>query len=202
MTDTKTSTRKYIILRDADDREAFFDDMTNALVCVDYFHHETHEGDAFTCDITDETMADNATLVLAFKTPAGTQRCHMFAEFKSALGSHMDFLEGPTWTNQTGTQQPIFNRHRGSAKVSVLLEDQSSAAFTATNNLIANPTGLAGGTIFHDLWSFAARAAASEREDNEWILKPDTQYAFRLTSDNANNKGQLILSWYRHTDSN
>ncbi len=166
-------------------------------------HYEVHEGDAFVASTTDITLADEATVVLAFKTMAGIKRAHMISQFITLTGGHLDILEAPTWTAETGSLVVIYNRKREvSMGSSVLLENSGQAAFTATDNLILDPTGLTGGTIIHQLYGFGEKKSfsAEGRDIAEILLKPDTQYAIRFVSDAAANKAHLELNWYEHTD--
>lgn len=194
-----------VLIQDPNDSErvASFDTMFKTLLFLDVPHFEVHEGHAFISDAVDTSMADTATLILAFKTPAGTKRAHMVIEFTTLVGGHLDIIEGPTWDNQSGTKNPIYNRFREAAMTSsVLLEDQAQPGFVASDNVILNPTNVAGGTVLHDLYGFGKKEKfpSDSRDVSEWILKPDTQYAIRFTADGGSNKGQVILNWYEHTD--
>ena len=175
------------------------DSLSEAMTMVNAEHHEIHEGVSFITDIVDESMANSDTLTLAFKTPTGTKAAHLIVDFATLAGGHVDLIEGPTWDNQTGTKSPIYNRKRETSMTSsILLEDQAQASFIASDNVILNPTNLVSGTIIHDLWGFGAKEkfGAVGRDVEEFILKPDTQYAVRFTSDSGSNKGHLILNWY------
>ena len=180
------------------------DDISDALIVVDYAHHEAHEGDAFETSAVDESMGDGDTVILAFKTMSAPKRMHMIMEFATLVGGHIDIIEGPTWDNQTGTLNPIYNRKReaemGSSGV---LEDQGQASFIASDNMILDPTTFAGGTAIHTHFVFGARGSpASARGVHEWLLKPDTQYGIRLTADGAANAAHMRVEWYEHSDSN
>ena len=177
------------------------DAATAALACITYEHHEIHNGDSFVTDTVDADMGNGATLILAFRTPNTAKWSHMIVGFGSKAAAHLDVIEGPTWNNQSGAQNPIYNRDRNSATSSTLLEDQSGPAFSATDNVILNPTGLAGGTIIHDLYTWSdKKVTTKDRDQAEIILDQDTQYAIRLTADAATNAGQVILNWYEHTN--
>ncbi len=183
--------------------QTLFDALTNALVSIEYGHHEAHEGHSFISDVVNIAMADEETLVLAFKTPIGTKRVHMLIDFATLAGGHVDIIEGPTWDSESGSLHSIYNRKREASMInSDLLEDSGQPTFTATNNLILNPTNLAGGIIPHDLYGFGKKEKfpAQGRDTNELILKPDTQYDIKFISDAGSNKGHLILNWYEHID--
>lgn len=195
-----------VVQQDPDDaaRQGRFDPLYAIPVGIDIAHHKIHVGNSFTCQIVVASgMAIAATSVLAFKTPVGINQPHLLIQFITLTGGHVELLEAPTWDNQSGAQQPIFNRKReGSMASSTLLEDQAQAGFAASDNLNANPTTLAGGTAIQTLYAFGLknRFPGSGREVDEVILKPDTQYAVRFTSDAATNAVQMILNWYENTD--
>ena len=186
---------------------ANLDGVTNAIKTITYPHHAIHDGRGFLADTVDETLDDNATIILAFKTMAGTKRAHMLFEFTTLVGGDLRVWEGPTWTAETGTLITIKNRKRlASMTSSGLLENQAQAAFTASDALILNPTGLntAAATSLPHLYAWGKKeklAGGTTRDGNEWVLKPDTQYAVVFTADGGSNKAQVILDWYEHTDS-
>lgn len=175
------------------------DPLAGAQVVISTPHHEVHEQCAFICDVVDTSMGLNDTLILAWKTMSAPKYMHFIMRFASKAAAHIELLEGPTWDNQSGAQIPIFNRARFGIKTSVVLEDQSSGGFTATENMNANPTTLAGGTVVHDFYDWSDhKTTAKDRDSDEIILKADTQYAVVLTADAAVNAGQLLLTWYEH----
>lgn len=190
-------------------RTTAMDEMTGTLVVIDSPHHEVHEGDSFFTEAVDLTLANAETLIIAFKTSAGTERVHLTGEFTTLLGGNVQVWENPTWTTNTGTLAPIYNRRReATMESSTLLEDWTATpAFTATDNVLVNVTGLNTGaaTPLHHFYAFAAQGRGSSggaRDSHELILKPDTQYAIVFTSSGANNQAQMILNWYEHIDSN
>ena len=179
------------------------DRMTGVQMAITYPHHEIHGGSSFFTVVTNESMADNDTLVIAFKTPAGTKRMHMVWSASTLVGCHMDMLEGPSWTQGTGTAVAIMNRYRqASPDSSMLLEDKNQATFTASDEIIQDPTSLSGGSASLPVYIFGdKKTTGGEGGDrDEWIMKPDSTIAIRMTADGGSNKGQIILSWYEHTD--
>ena len=180
------------------------DAATSSLQAILYAHHEIHAGSSFASQAVDLTMSNTDTLVLAWKTPDTTKWGHFTMEFITNGDAHIELLEGPTWNNQSGSLNPIYNRNRNSANSSVFLEDSGQAAFTATDNLILNPTGLAGGTAVDAKYTFGEKekVQGGGRGRQEWVLKQNTQYAAVVTSDTDNNKCQNILNWYEHTNHN
>ena len=180
------------------ERDALFD----IPVAIDVAHHEVHEGDAFRCSIVDVTLASAAAMALAFKTPAGTKHVHIVMEFITLTGGHVELLRAPTWVAQTGSAEAISNHFDGAGS-SAILENEGQAGFVASDNMIGNPTTLAGGTVILTKYAFGQKNffPGAGREVQETVLAADTQYAFRFTSDAASNKAFMALDWYEHTDS-
>ena len=150
-------------------------------------------------------MATTETLILAFKTPTGTKRAHLTVAFATLVGGFLEVIEGPTWDTNTGTETVIFNRLReASMKSSILLEDKTDTPnFTATDNVLANPTTFAGGTAIRTIYAFGSqnRLAAGARDIEEIPLKPDTAYGVKFTAVGNSNKAQVFMDWYEETDS-
>lgn len=166
-------------------------------------HAHIHEGMAYEVCGVNLNMASAATLILAFKTPSAPARLHFVVEFTSLVKSHIELLEGPTWTQGTGTQVAIHNRRRDtSMRSSGVLEDQGQASFIASDTAILDPTITDDGAVIDTLYAFAIknRSTGQGRDRTEWDLEPDTLYAVRLTSDDNSGAGQLILNWYEHDD--
>lgn len=179
--------------------DAVLVDTSGALVALDSDHYHIHEGNAFETNAVDLNLGSAATLILAFKTPPVT-KMHFRIRYGSLTVAHVDLQEDATWTAETGSLAPIYNRNRaGTPGSSAVLENQSTAGFTATDNVVLNPTGFSAGTAVNTLYAFAARTSAGEGgSESIWILEEDTQYAVVLTSDAANNKAQLTLTWYEN----
>lgn len=198
-----TELRK-LVLSDPNDatRLAEFDTLFSVPIVIDVGHHEVHEGDAFITDVTDVTMGDNDTLMLAFKTMAGTKRAHMVVEFTTLVGGLLEIIEAPTWDVSTGAQNPIYNRKRLGSMTSSGLLESTTGSYVANNNVISNPTNFAGGTVIHEIIAFGAKNffSGAGRDVAEFILKPETLYAYRFTAEGASNMAQIVLNWYEHTD--
>jgi len=182
------------------------DTMTGAAVAINYTHHEVHGGSSFVTDFVDSSMANDETIILAFKTPAGDKRLHLFVEYTSLVGGELQLWEGPTWTAQTGGEEPIVNRNRkGTPASSVVLANQAQAGFVAADVVNRNPTGLStvAAVSLHHFYSWGIKnrvGAGAARDLEEMILKADTTYAAVFTAEGGSNTGQVILNWYEHTD--
>lgn len=160
--------------------EVRLDAMTNVLPAISYPHYAVHEGRSFISDYVDETMNDNDTLALVFKTPTGTKRVHLIAEFTTLVGGDLRIWEGVTWNTNTGTFIPILNRKREAVMdSSILLEDKTATpAWSATDQILLNPTNLAtgGATSIHHFYAWGKKEkiqAGGARDIFEFIFEAE-----------------------------
>lgn len=178
--------------------------MGGRLTVLSSAEYEAHEGHAFTFGIVDEDMDNGATLNVAFKTCLpGYGQAHFYAAFSTLVGGSLAIMEAPTWTTNTGTATAFYNRRRDVVPIrSMFREDKTATpAFTATNKVLVNVTGLAGGTTVWKRYAWGERGkveAGDYRADNEVLLRCDTQYVVLFTAIGASNKGQIILNWLEH----
>lgn len=189
------------------EKSPLIDGFTGAKARISMAHLHIHKKESFVFDYADENLGDNDTMILAFKTPVGTKRVHFFPEYSTLVGGDLRIYEDSYWTPGSGSAVSVVNRFReDSPTASVILENVTSAsAFTATNKLIVNPTGIdnsAASTIQRSYaWGKKEKfAAGSIRDDNEFVLNPDTAYAVVFTAEGGSNKAHMNLNWYEHTD--
>jgi hypothetical protein len=148
----------------------------------------------------DGGVEPDRTLVLAFKTPNTTMRCHLVAEWLSQDKAHFDVYEGRTWTTSTGSQVSVLNRRRESTVTTTVLED-TTGAFADNNAIIKNPTALAAGTLLHTDYTLSNKDAnVRSHTMDEIVLKSNTTYSFELTSDAGPKGGYIRLRWYEVAD--
>lgn len=168
--------------------DAARDDVTGGLTTIDLSHHEAHEGDAYKADIIKVSITNAQYLAIGFTTPAAAQgRIHLLVGFISEAAAHLQVLEGPTNTPASGAALTAYNRDRGSAKTTTL-----------TNLRSYDNAGVVGGVVLHDLYTWSdKRQTTTDRDDEEFILAPETDYALKLIAD-ANGGGQILLDWYEH----
>lgn len=197
-----------VYFKDKEGNEHTLDEMLNLsmggrLSIMTSAEREAHEGHAFTFTTVDEALGDGATLNIAFKTSEHIEKVHLYASFSALVGGSLEILEAPTWTTNTGTATAIINRYRSENPIRSDLEEDKTAtpAFTKTNKVLVNVTGLAGGTSIWKRYAWGERGkveAGDYRAENEFMLKRSTQYAVLFTAIGAANKGQIILNWLEH----
>jgi hypothetical protein len=198
---------RQFIVQDPDDdtRTGKFDSKVKVPIFQNTEHAEIHAGDSFERHI-DSVNAAVVGLNAAFKTLSGTKLAHMLFGFGSSDEILWEILEGATWTQGSGSLLTVFNHNRNEGGASaIILEDQGQPAFTASNSIIKNVTGIAGGTVFENQYTYNAGvglnlSAETRAAHHEWVLKANTTYIARMTQTGGNCKMSIDLHWYEHTD--
>jgi len=191
-------------------KPARMDAVTHSIQTVDYAHHEIHAGSSFTCSYA-QTVADNGDkTIIAFKTPAGTKYLHLTASASATGVADACIIEAPTITDNTGATLPVYNRRRVGTPTATTVIDTSQnpdVAGQATFFTEATQGNVTGGTEIANIPLGATgggpvkSVGGLSRGQQEWILKPNTLYAFVVESlaDGANIHW-VELDWYEHTD--
>lgn len=162
------------------------DKHTNAVLTIDYAHHEIHDGSSFTTDHTVE-LGNGAVIDVQLLTPDSLKYCHLLYTILCELEAEVKVYEGITST--VGTGLTIYNRDRNSGSASGCVAVHTPSV-TGTGVLLRTKhfgTGKAVGGQTHDA--------------DEWILKANTKYLFRLTNATTSaNYVTIMLNWYEHTN--
>ena len=164
------------------------DEITASLVTITYEHHEVHEGDSFTCSRTVD-LAQSASTDLLIVTPDTTKYAHFGWQVHSEVEAHVSLWEGVT---ATAAANPVvaYNRERNAGGAATVVVTHSPTSITTGSTLIREAhfgTGRTAGGTSHDA--------------EEFILKRNTKYLFRVTNamNNASNYVSIRLNWYEHT---
>jgi len=166
------------------------DQYTNAMITIDYEHHEIHEGaHFFICDTI--TLGSGDSVMFAMKTDAGPKEVHLAWDIFGSKGIFLEIFEGAgiTWDGANAT---IRNNDRNSATVSTV------------DSLQADPTVVSLGTrIQVDIGGTATNPASGipgvASRNRELILKKGTVYLFTITSQAASNIIGYCGQWYEPT---
>lgn len=158
-------------------------------------HYEIHEGMSFSTYTYDAAMNITEEITIAFKTPNTANKLHVISLASSIGGSIFEALEAPTITVDTGADLMVYNRKRDSTNTSGILTIETTPE---EGKATLDPTITADGTVLDaDLMgSGNTKQGGASRATGEWILEPDTIYAFRVTSLSNSNSCNLKLIWY------
>ncbi len=161
---------------------------TNALMTVDFQHHEVHAGDHYFTSIYDSDV-DTAAPKYIRITTANSRWSHLLVMYSSTGAGIWEFFENPT-LNAAGTSVTIFNNNRNSSNTphSTVFKDTTT---TSDGTLLwTDRTGAdgIGGT----------RSTGGGSRDMEIILKQNEDYILKFTPDSNDAKMIVNFSWYEH----
>ncbi len=182
------------------DRLATLDKSTRAVVAITNAHHRIHEGDSYHAGYADTDVGDNERIVLSFKTPNTTRWVHLVIDAESKGEAEVQIYEDMAITDNTGTTRRVYNRNRNSGNTSGVLDTSQNPDLANRVTLNADMgSGSAYGTVLYDVaFGDAKKAGGEVRGTSEWILKPNTNYAFSFVSRSASNIMHLHLEWYEN----
>lgn len=173
---------------DANYGPAGIDSVTNALETIDYAHHEIHAGNSFSyCE--NNTLGVSGVRNILFVTPDTTKWCHFLWNARATAETSVALYETTT-TSNNGTGVTAYNHNRNSAT-------NTGATLTHTPTITGDGTLLC---VQH--FGVGQRGGGETRAVHEWVLKQNTKYLIRVTSEAADNDVTLMLDWYEHTNKN
>ena len=168
--------------------------ITSAIRTIETEHAYIHEGIFFE-SYNKFTLAAGATRFVTLKAPAGVYLHYRPTNLvTSADKVTIEFYEGATVTANTGTAVTPSNHNRNSALTSVV-------------TLLDAPTVTANGIKFAQVYIPGATGIGGTRtganagvSNSEWVLKPDTQYAIKVTNGSSgSNDIQINFQWYEES---
>ena len=169
-------------------RTVRLDASTNSIQSLTYAHHEVHGGSAYRIGLTDADINANP-LRVKIVTPNTTKRLHIIFIASSSGESTLTLTEAPTGGATGGSGITPVQRRRDSGNTSDA---------TCTEGVTA-PTG--GTVLLLEQHGFDKEKQAGENRDTaEWILDQNETYVIELESGTGGTVGNLVCSWYEHTD--
>jgi len=165
--------------------------VTGAISSINVEHTNIHEGKFFE-SYNKFTLAAAGTRFVTMKTPANKNLHYKPTGLvTSADKVTVEFFEGATVTAATGTAATPANHNRNSA-------------ITSGVTLLDAPTVTANGTKFTQVYIPGSTGVGGSRygdsagvSNSEWVLKPNTQYAIKVTNgSSASNDIQVNFQWY------
>ncbi len=183
-------------------RDVRADGSTHSLQIVSYGHHEIHSGSAFCAHLASADFDKNDEMNICFTTPNTDKWLHMIALVDCTVPAIFDILQAATVTNGSGTPLVVLNRNRNSAKTSGVL---SIVAVPVVNTVSTDCTIVVDGTAVHTEAMGGGKKSLSSsgvRDNDEYILMPNTVYAFRIKGSGVTDNGvaSMELTWYEHQD--
>ncbi len=177
------------------------DAITDAIMAIDYAHHEIHEGNAYSISTYDIDLDATDTMSISFTTPNTTKWFHMVGIMKNTSSSLAEVLEAPTITIDSGTNDTIYNKNRNNSNISGALSIettpiQSKATIDGYITSDGSILSIEGIGVGKDKGTSESRAIA------EIILKQNTTYSFRIIGIADNGNASIRLVWYEHINKN
>jgi hypothetical protein len=188
---TNTGKQLKVTVYRSNGTEELLDPASGSLVNIDYAHHKIHIGDHFFI-ANYVTLSKAGTLIFGVTTPNTTKWAHMSWEFHGTNETLFQVYEAATFT--AGTPVTCQNNNRNSGTVSGLTV-VTAPTITVAGNLIE--AFLVGKDIVPA--AKADIAGTASRED-ELVLKQNTQYVFKFTSNGNDNNLSYRALWYEHTN--
>ena len=168
-------------------RAVRIDQSTRAVMTIDYSHHEIHMGSLFILNTYSDNLASAATINIVLTTPSSGDEMRMIMEAYSSLAGTFEMYESPTVTAGSGSPAIPLNHNFNSSS--------TSGATCRTGMTVTGD-----GTLkYRRRLDYGVREGLNDRGVNEYILKFNTTYLFRLTSHANSNVATIFLTWYEHT---
>jgi len=183
------------------------DKITGVFTIIDYAHHEIHGGSGFVCHYTQTVSDINDKSIIAFKTgPIKYLHATVAASVTATAVAYV--YEAPTITNNTGDSLSVFNRRRVGTPTETTVIDTSTTPDTAGQAMYFTEVTMGEVTGGTELARIPLGAGAGPkvigglaRDTQEWILKPNTLYAFEVVSSTADDNIHWIeVDFYEHSE--
>lgn len=196
-----------VMVVDDDGNIVTIDENTRSLTTIEFEHHQLHAGDLFSCWYMQEVSDTGDKSIVTFKTADTTRWLHLTITGSATVMAHFRMLEAPAITNNTGDNLTVYNRNRNSLTTTTVWNtatnpDTQGQATYFTELTMGNVVG--GTEVSHmhlGTGEGKKTLGGATRGAQEWILKPDTLYAFEIESINDDDNTHVIeLDWYEHTN--
>lgn len=173
------------------------DTLSNAIKNISYTHSEIHAGNSYRISVGNTSLAAGLTSSIAFLTPPSGPLLHVVPIFQASGLATFEILEAPTITVDSGTIVNAIQRYRGHANTSQIISLETIPQQSKANN--TSTITVVGTILLREYFGgIAPKTPGSSRDVSEWILAPNTIYAFLITSGAAGNVVNLDLIWYEH----
>jgi hypothetical protein len=162
------------------------DAMTNAVMTIDYAHHETHAGSSYELSADSSLAGANDSLELFILPPTGNKKYHLVWDVRATAECYFYIKTGVTVSAAADTVTAV-NHDWSSAKTSNAIgikapRSSNTGTYVRTMELIGSDHNSGGET----------------RGVFERILNPGDNYVFGVHS-TAAAVVSIHLNWYEHT---
>jgi len=160
-----------------------FDRYSSSLGAIESEHKHIHEGNHFFIADFDTGLSDGDTIEFVVTTPNSNKSTHMTFFIEGTDGVQMEIYEGASGITG-GTAQTPLNSNRNSSTSSSL-------------TIVKNPTSISNyGTKIFGMRSGQNKEAGITERNWELILKKNTTYVYKITSNGNSNNISYIGNWY------
>ena len=153
-------------------------------------HYMTHIGKRWLVSYYFNSIASAAKAIIRFKTPEDLYMHCVFNAYAS-LGSLLSIYENSTLTHVEDNALIPINRNRAASYESAIQEICFSPGGSESSSTLILPSqkiGTSGSPV--------ARLPGEHRDENEYVLEPDTVYSIIVLSENADTDINIGLDWY------
>lgn len=165
-------------------------DSSDALVTIDFDHHEIHEGCHFTATVYDADVDIAAPKYVRVTAPNTATRIHMILFVSGDGGFLFQFYENPTLL-AAGAGVTAYNNDRNSGNAATATVFQDTTTQGPNNDGTLLDASYSGGE--------KKRVSGDIGSRDEWILKQDEDYLVKVTADADNTKITVIAKWYEES---
>lgn len=157
------------------------------MLVISPVHQRIHEGVFFQADRVDTAVVNDGTVDLLVRIPSTLASAHMRFRMGAGGDAEVELYENPTVT-APGTANSIQNRNR-------VLNTSPEVTVFHTSTLAGDGTLIAQEIIPGGNFFITAGGAISSFE--EWVLKPDEDYLFRVINKAGSDQPvSASLDWY------
>jgi hypothetical protein len=177
-------------------RNLHADFSTEVLSTMDFAHAEIHAGDFYhVSDSATINAASSDAVDYLIVVPNTTKWPHMIIDADGSIITSFNLYENCTaFASSDGyTQLTANNANRNSsntATTQIWVKEGSSDASSDFGTSIFEYSS--GSTTAQ------SKMPSTTRARNEWILKQNVKYIFRILSTSASNLVNVLFSWYEH----
>lgn len=165
------------------------DPTANALKTTSEAHHEVHEGNHF--EVAGSfSLASGDTSLIVFDVADSIKYSHMVFAFDVLAATTIVISEGGAYIRAPDTLNVVNNNRN----VSILSIMDTVFVIHNDSTLISRY----GTTLFTHTLGAGQKTAGTLKREAELILKNDSLFVVKITSDAASNKVDYEFLWYEH----